>query len=104
MPGSSRGDDDGEGPLSSSSSSEYDPEYETEEVAVNRDVTLNVLTVVPPPLEFLARLRRERREISGRKVWSGSLLLAQFLCHQLAVGRNLKLDDQRYVFLPASSR
>jgi hypothetical protein len=84
------------------SSSSYDPEYELEEVVVNRRIRLRVLTVVPPPVEFLAALRACGREISGRKVWTGSLLLAQYLCHhrELSSPRRARdmLDAKRYAF------
>jgi hypothetical protein len=88
--------DDGD---SASTSSSYEPEYETEEVSVNQQLRLQVLTLVPPPIEFLASLRTRGREVSGRKVWTGSLFLAQYLCHQISVRRILDLDGQRYAFL-----
>jgi hypothetical protein len=75
--------------------SPYEPEYETEIVWVDKDAQLSVLTVVPPPLEYLAALRQDRHEISGRKVWTGSLLLARFLRRQVSTG-SLSLDGLRY--------
>ena len=37
-----------------------------------------VLSVLPPPLEYLSTLHTQHQEISGRQVWTGSLLLAQY--------------------------
>jgi hypothetical protein len=73
----------------------YEPEYETELIRVYEDVQFNVLTVIPPPLEYLATLHQDRQEISGRKVWTGSLLLARFLCSRILTG-GLSLDSVRY--------
>jgi len=38
-----------------------------------------VLSVLPPPLEYLSTLHTQHQEISGRQVWTGSLWLAQYL-------------------------
>lgn len=80
---------------SDSDEDSYDPEYETELVRVCKEVQFNLLTVVPPPLEYLATLHKDRQEISGRKVWTGSLLLARFLSSQISTGA-LSLDSLRY--------
>jgi len=66
----------------------YEPEYEPQEVTVDRrrngcvhpdGEPFLLLTLVPPPLEFMSRLHSRKQEISGRQVWSGSLLLAREL-------------------------
>jgi hypothetical protein len=62
------------------SSSYYEPEYEEELVRIGNRIDLHVLSLLPPPLEFLSALRSEHKEISGRQVWTGSLLLANLLC------------------------
>jgi hypothetical protein len=82
--------------ISDSEEDTYEPEYETELIRVCKDVQFKVLTVVPPPIEYLATLHQDRQEISGRKVWTGSLLLARFLCHEISTGE-LSLDSLRYV-------
>lgn len=58
---------------------DYEPEYEPESVVISPDITLNVMTLVPPPLEYMVKLHDSHSEISGRKVWCGSLLLTQYL-------------------------
>jgi hypothetical protein len=69
----------------SDDSDAYEPEYEPEQVVVsaklNLNITLQVLSVVPPPLEYMSTLHSQQQEISGRQVWTGSLLLAHTLCH-----------------------
>jgi hypothetical protein len=114
-------DDDHDG--SSSEASAYEPEYEWEEIQIpgvalvqkddddgehhdsQRDYdakdnafSLHVLTVVPPPLEYMSRLHSQQREISGRQVWTGSLFLAHVLFHD-ATEQKLLLTcpRQRYV-------
>jgi hypothetical protein len=71
--------------VSDDSSEGYEPEYEPEQVVVstaaNLNITHQVLSVVPPPLEYMSTLHSQQQEISGRQVWTGSLLLAQTLCH-----------------------
>jgi hypothetical protein len=64
----------------SSSDEEYELEYEPESFLVAGKYCLDVLSVVPPPLEFMSELHTQHREISGRQVWCGSLLLANVLC------------------------
>jgi hypothetical protein len=59
----------------------YTPEYEPELVNVGGNLQLQVMSLVPPPLEFMSQLHSQRQEISGRQVWTGSLLLAQVLYH-----------------------
>jgi hypothetical protein len=82
------------------SSEGYEPEYEPEQVVVcktaNWNITLQVLSVVPPPIEFMSTLHSQQQEISGRQVWTGSLLLAQTLCHFYEQQNDLFMD-QRYV-------
>jgi hypothetical protein len=57
-----------------------EPEYEQERIVIDGRIALEVWSVVPPPLEYLAQLSRRRQEISGRQVWTGSLVLAHLLC------------------------
>jgi hypothetical protein len=82
------------------SSQGYEPEYEPEQVVVsptaNLNITFQVLSVVPPPLEYMSTLHSQQQEISGRQVWTGSLLLAQTLCHFYKQQNDL-FQDQRYV-------
>lgn len=61
------------------SDDDYEPEYEEEIVRIGGHIALHVLSLLPPPLEFLSSLRSEHKEISGRQVWTGSLLLANVL-------------------------
>lgn len=60
-----------------------EPEYETERISVV-EYELEVFTVVPPPLEYMSKLHSSRQEISGRQVWTGSLVLSHYLvdCHK----------------------
>lgn len=59
---------------------DYEPEYELEPVSIaGGRFYFQVWSVVPPPLEFLSTLHTNRQEISGRQVWTGSLLLAHVL-------------------------
>jgi hypothetical protein len=104
-------DDDGTTSSSeaTSESSAYEPEYEWEEIPIpgvfslqneyndnllkdNSDYnddendhvllfSLHVLTVIPPPLEYMSQLHTQQQEISGRQVWTGSLFLAHVLFH-----------------------
>jgi hypothetical protein len=62
------------------SDSDYQPEYEPEMFQVAGKINLQVLSVVPPPLEFMSALHSQQQEISGRQVWCGSLLCANVLC------------------------
>jgi hypothetical protein len=82
------------------SSEGYEPEYEPEQVVVSAaadlNITFQVLSVVPPPLEFMSTLHSQQQEISGRQVWTGSLLLAHTLCHFYQQQKDL-FQDQRYV-------
>jgi hypothetical protein len=74
----------------------YEPEYEPEEVVIaNGKVRLQVLSVVPPPLEYMATLHADRQEISGRQVWTGSLALAHVLEQHEPAKRDLQA--KRYV-------
>jgi len=68
--------------ICSQSSSEYEPEYEPESIIISENkinLKFEVLTVVPPPLEYMSSLHSSQQEISGRQVWCGSLLLTEFL-------------------------
>jgi hypothetical protein len=65
------------------SSCSYIPEYEVEIVTIaDGKIELHVLSLQPPPLEYMSKLHSQRKEISGRQVWIGSLLLANFLCQE----------------------
>ena len=83
-----------------SDSSDYEPEYEIEQCLVgpskidahqNKRLELKILSVVPPPLEFLSSLRSKEQEISGRKIWAGSLLLSNYLIenHTVLQGKRI---------------
>jgi hypothetical protein len=74
----------------------YEPEYEPERVQVGT-ISLEVLTVVPPPIEFMSSLHTRREEISGRQVWTGSMLLAHVLYHHSrnTTSRQVNFEDQR---------
>ena len=61
------------------SDDDYEPEYEPERFTVAMEYHLEVLTVIPPPIEFMSVLHSNQQEISGRQVWCGSLLLAHVL-------------------------
>ena len=63
---------------------EYEPEYEPEEVrltspTLTSPLVLSVMTVLPPPVEYMSLLHDNKVEISSRKVWAGSLLLGEHL-------------------------
>ena len=79
-------------------SSVYEPEYEPETfdlggyaAAANKceenegrlesksRFTFEVLSVIPPPLEYMCTLHDRKEEISGRQVWCGSMLLCHYL-------------------------
>jgi hypothetical protein len=81
-------------------SEEYEPVYEPEQITVSAksslNITLQVLSVVPPPLEYMSTLHSQQQEISGRQVWTGSLLLAHVLCHFYEQQTGL-FQDKRYV-------
>lgn len=62
-------------------SSDDEIEYEDEEFDV-LGAQLTVTTVAQLPLHLLAQLSSDNQEISGQRVWGGSLLLAHFLGHQ----------------------
>ena len=55
------------------SDSEEEVEYEVEEVALCTDITLLVTTVAYMPITTLMRNQGKGVEISGQKVWCGSL-------------------------------
>jgi predicted nicotinamide N-methyase len=59
---------------------EEELEYEMEVCNITKDIMLRICTVVPPPIEYLTKLHGKEEEISGRRVWSGSLLLSLFFC------------------------
>ena len=72
------------------SDSDYEPEYEPERFTIDGRMTLEVLAVVPPPLEYMSLWHSKRQEISGRQVWTGSLLLAHVLANQDSTDMNNK--------------
>lgn len=59
-------------------SSDDEIEYEDEEFDL-LETKLIVTTVAQLPLHLLAQLSSDHQEISGQRVWAGSLLLAHFL-------------------------
>ena len=61
------------------SDEEYEPEYEPERFTISKEYEVEVLAVVPPPIEFMSALHSNQQEISGRQVWCGSLLLSHML-------------------------
>mmetsp|Transcript_12701 Transcript_12701/g.25891 ORF Transcript_12701/g.25891 Transcript_12701/m.25891 type:complete len:250 (-) Transcript_12701:29-778(-) len=62
------------------SDSDYEPEYLPEDVTLPGGLTISVMTLVPPPLEYMSALHDNELEVSSRVVWTGSLLLCEFLC------------------------
>ena len=70
----------GDGGVESDGSNSYEPEYEIETVTVGDSLELSVLTLLPPPIEYMSALHSQQREISGRQVWTGSFLLASLFC------------------------
>jgi hypothetical protein len=84
------GDSDG------GSSSDYEPEYEVETVSIGSTMKLQVLCLLPPPVEYISALRSQQKEISGRKVWTGSHLLANVFCQDKYKGM---FDDKRVLEL-----
>ncbi|GKY92401.1 hypothetical protein MPSEU_000210800 [Mayamaea pseudoterrestris] len=79
------------------SSSSYEPEYEVETVTISTGkIKLQVLSVVPPPLEYMSALHSRKEEISGRQVWAGSLVLANVLCQGMYKGM---FDDKQILEL-----
>ena len=88
----------------SDSSSEYEPEYEIESIVIaekNQNITFDVLTVVPPPLEYMSSLHSAQQEISGRRIWCGSKLLSEFLLHKDSHHTEIdgtKVSFQNYFF------
>ena len=65
--------------VDSVSDSDYEVEYEAEDVEVGGGMAMRVMTLVPPPLEFMARLHSKSLEVSSRVVWTGSLLLCRHI-------------------------
>ena len=70
----------------SDSDSSYEPEYEPEEFQLpnplsttSTPITIRCMTVLPPPIEHMVKLRNQNVEISGQKVWTGSFFLANYL-------------------------
>jgi len=59
-----------------------DPEYEEESILLHgtqSSYQFSVMTIVPPPLEYMAKLHSNQQEVSGRQVWSGSAVLCLYL-------------------------
>ena len=73
----------------------YELEYEPEDVCLNEDTVFRIWTVVPPPLEYMSSLHTKQHEISGRQVWTGSMLLAHYLyqCRESPDSNDSILDD-----------
>jgi len=66
------------------SDSDYSTEYTPEDyifpaTARHPLLTITAQTVVPPPPEFLLNLRLKNEEISGRRLWAGSVVLGCYL-------------------------
>lgn len=79
----------------SESSDNYEPEYEWEHVRVGTSLSFKIMSVVPPPLEYMSQLRTNEQEISGRQVWTGSLVLAHVLLDNEIAAKDL--HGKRYV-------
>jgi len=92
----------------------YIPEYELESVTFvipntnnNNDnntkkigsvaVTFEVYTIVPPPIEYMSTLYNNHTEISGRKLWCGSILLSQYILHRHRTTSTSDFHNKRYV-------
>ena len=70
--------------MSDSDDDSYEPEYEWETFSIKEGsdsdlYSFDVLCVVPPPLEYMSRLHTDEQEISGRQVWTGSLMACHYL-------------------------
>ncbi|CAM9381987.1 unnamed protein product, partial [Heterosigma akashiwo] len=52
-----------------------------EDVSFGNGLDFQVMSITELPLEFLADLESKQEEISGRRLWPGSLILAQYLTH-----------------------
>jgi len=61
--------------------SDWEIEYEPEDVSFGNGLDFQVMSITELPLEFLADLESKQEEISGRRLWPGSLILAQYLTH-----------------------
>lgn len=61
-----------------SSDSEEEIEYENETFQL-RDIEFNITTVSYMPLSKLMKLREKETEISGQKLWCGSLVVIEYL-------------------------
>lgn len=99
------------------SDSEYEPEYEPEEVVVidldSSDTSdtssspppllLSVMTLVPPPLEYMSKLHDDHLEVSSRVVWAGSLLLANNILRTPALLEQVASSDKKVLELGAGT-
>jgi predicted nicotinamide N-methyase len=64
--------------MSSDSDSENEVEYEDEKFQI-RDFEFKIITVAYMPISKLMRLRENSSEISGQKLWCGSLTVIEYL-------------------------
>mmetsp|Transcript_22505 Transcript_22505/g.29439 ORF Transcript_22505/g.29439 Transcript_22505/m.29439 type:complete len:246 (-) Transcript_22505:107-844(-) len=72
--------------------SDWEIEYEQECVNFGDDHSkFKVMSISELPIEFLADLESRQEEISGRRLWPGSLILAQYLNNfqQLVEGKTI---------------
>ena len=70
--------------------SDCEPEYELETFTI-QDYNFHLLTVVPPPLEYMSRLHSNQQEISGRQVWCGSVLLCKYMLTNPSIVRDKRI-------------
>eukprot|EP00538_Stauroneis_constricta_P007168 CAMPEP_0119564760 /NCGR_PEP_ID=MMETSP1352-20130426/27977_1 /TAXON_ID=265584 /ORGANISM="Stauroneis constricta, Strain CCMP1120" /LENGTH=215 /DNA_ID=CAMNT_0007613547 /DNA_START=57 /DNA_END=701 /DNA_ORIENTATION=- len=68
---------------------EYTPEYEFETFVLSPNIKFEILSLQPPPIEYMSILHTQKHEISGRQVWCGSMLLAKYFLTQLPLKRNI---------------
>ena len=68
---------------------EYEVEYEIEEFRLGQ-FQLGITTVAQMPIEVLMMNQSINKEISGQKLWCGSLCLIKLLLSnkQLVIGKN----------------
>ncbi|GMI05381.1 hypothetical protein TrLO_g7656 [Triparma laevis f. longispina] len=99
------------------SDSEYEPEYEPEEVVVidpdSSDTSdtssspppllLSVMTLVPPPLEYMSKLHDDHLEVSSRVVWAGSLLLVNNILRTPALLEQVASSNKKVLELGAGT-
>ncbi|CAM9308158.1 unnamed protein product [Laminaria digitata] len=73
---------------------EYELDYDVQEVRLSEEHVFKVTTVANEalPLEMLLELETRREEISGQRLWEGSLLLCAYLVEACARPGAEKLD------------